>query len=159
MRHSFVVRTAEDDADVAEVRRLVHAHADARASIPGVEHMHADADRMPGVYVAPLGGLWIAASGASGVGCVALRPLDAETAEVKRMFVDPEWRGRGVGRALMDTVISGARARGYRALRLGTLHDMTAAQALYSSLGFAPIARYRPDELTDTRFFELALAP
>jgi ribosomal protein S18 acetylase RimI-like enzyme len=88
---------------------------------------------------------------------VALRPLHDGAAEVKRMFVDEGWRGRGVGRALLVALVAGARARGYSTLRLGTLHDMEAAQALYRSLGFAPIERYRPDELIDTRFFELAL--
>jgi GNAT superfamily N-acetyltransferase len=88
---------------------------------------------------------------------VALRPLDGGAAEVKRMFVDASWRGRGVGRALLETLIEGARARGYDTLRLGTLEDMTAAQSLYHSLGFAPIGRYRPDELVDTRFYERSL--
>jgi ribosomal protein S18 acetylase RimI-like enzyme len=78
-------------------------------------------------------------------------------AEVKRMYVDPASRGNGVGRALMETLIAGARTRGYRTLRLGTLEEMTAAQGLYRSLGFQPIERYRPDELIDTRFFELSL--
>ena len=73
------------------------------------------------------------------------------------MFVDESWRGRGVGRALMAAVIAGARERGYATLRLGTLGDMNAAQALYESLGFRPIERYRPDELVDTLFYELAL--
>lgn len=50
-----------------------------------------------------------------------------------------------------------ARRRGYRTLRLGTLQDMTAAQALYRTLGFTPIARYRPDELIDSQFYELSL--
>jgi GNAT superfamily N-acetyltransferase len=157
VRDGFVIRPAAGIEDIAAVRRLVHAHADARATTPGVEFVRADADRMPGPYVAPRGGLWLAVSLDAGVGCVALRPLDAHSAEVKRMFVDPEWRGRGLGRALMETVIDGARQRGYRTLRLGTLGDMDAAQGLYRSLGFVPIERYRPDELMDTRFFELSL--
>ena len=73
------------------------------------------------------------------------------------MFVDPAWRGMGVGRALLSALIDGAKARGYAMLRLGTLHDMDAALGLYRSMGFQPIARYRDDELIDTRFFELAL--
>ena len=73
------------------------------------------------------------------------------------MFVEPEWRGFGVGRALLVALIEGARNRGYTTLRLGTLHDMDAAQALYRSLGFTEAARYRADELIDTRFFELSL--
>jgi ribosomal protein S18 acetylase RimI-like enzyme len=154
---AFVVREARDARDVAEVRRLVLAHADARAATPGMEHMRADAERMPGPYVAPRGGLWLALADDAAIGCVALRPLDDGGAEVKRMFVDSAWRGRGVGRALLEALIDGARARGHAVLRLGTLQDMTAAQGLYHSLGFRPIARYRPDELMDTRFYELSL--
>lgn len=158
MSGRFVVREVSSEADVAQVRALVKAHGDARASTPGVEYVYADADRLPGPYVPPLGGLWIAVADSAGIGCVALRPIDEGAAEVKRMFVDAEWRGRGVGRALLSALVNGARARGYRTLRLGTLHDMDAAQALYRSVGFCPIDRYRPDELTDTRFFELDLA-
>ena len=155
----FVVREVQDARGVAQVRRLVLAHAEARAATPGIEYMRADAVALPGPYVPPRGGLWLAQAEDEGVGCVALRPLDDTAAEVKRMYVDPAWRGRGVGRALLATVIAGARAREYRTLRLGTLHDMTAAQALYASLGFAPIPRYRPDEMIDTQFYELELRP
>ena len=158
MTRPFVVHEVHDSEGVDEVRRLVLAHADARATTPGVEYMRADAVGLPGPYIPPRGGLWLATSDDRGVGCVALRPLDADAAEVKRMFVDAAWRGRGVGRALLETLIDGARDREYRTLRLGTLHDMTAAQSLYHSLGFTPIARYRPDELMDTTFYELTLS-
>jgi putative acetyltransferase len=154
---AFVVHAAATERDMAEVRRLVLAHAAARATTPGVEYMRADAERMPGPYVPPRGGLWLAEHEGVGIGCVALRPLEASVAEVKRMFVDEAWRGRGVGRALMEMVVRAARERGYVTLRLGTLEDMKAAQALYESLGFRPIARYRPDELVDTLFYELVL--
>jgi GNAT superfamily N-acetyltransferase len=154
---TFTVRPANSEHDVAEVRRLVLAHAAVRATTPGVEYMRADAERMPGPYVPPRGGLWLAVHDDVGVGCVALRPLDDGSAEVKRMFVDETWRGRGVGRALMETVVAEARARGYRTLRLGTLDDMKVAQRLYESLGFRPIERYRPDELVDTLFYEMEI--
>lgn len=154
---TFTIRAASSEHDVAEVRRLVLTHAAARATTPGVEYMRADAERMPGPYVPPRGGLWLAVQDDVGVGCVALRPLDENSAEVKRMFVDEAWRGRGVGRALMETVVAAARERGYATLRLGTLDDMKAAQRLYESLGFRAIERYRPDELVDTLFYELEL--
>ena len=157
VRRSFVVREVADDADIASVRRLVTAHGDARATIPGVETVYADAAHMPGPYVAPRGGIWLAVADGQGVGCVALRPLGARVAEVKRMFVDAEWRGRGVGRALLVALIEGARTRAYATLRLGTLDDMNAAQHLYRSLGFTPIEPYRADELMDTQFYQLSL--
>ena len=157
MTAPFIVTEVEDERELAEVRRLILDHVSARATTPGIEHMRADANALPGRFAPPLGGLWLARAGATGVGCVALRPLTPTTAEVKRMFVDASWRGRGVGRALMQAVMDGARARGYETLRLGTLADMTAAQALYRSLGFTPIDRYRADELIDTRFYERSL--
>jgi ribosomal protein S18 acetylase RimI-like enzyme len=120
--------------------------------------MRADAAGLPGPYTPPRGGLWLARAGDVGIGCVALRPLDTGIADVKRMYVDPPARGNGVGRALLEALIAGARARGYETLRLGTLEDMTVAQGLYRSLGFKPISRYRADELVDTRFFEMSLS-
>lgn len=154
---AVTVREVTAPADVGEVRRLVREYASAHADTPGVEYMLADAAGLPGPYSPPRGGLWLARSGELGVGCVALRPLDDAMAEVKRMYVDPASRGTGVGRALMEALIAGARTRGYETLRLGTLEEMTAAQGLYHSLGFQPIERYRPDELIHTRFFELSL--
>jgi len=154
---AWLIRPATSASDIAEVRRLVTAHGTARATTPGVEFVHADAAGMPGPYVPPRGGLWIAVAAGAGIGCVALRPLDAHAAEVKRMYVEPGWRGHGIGRALMQCVIEGARTRSYRTLRLGTLDDMDAALNLYRSLGFVPVERYRADELIDTRFFELGL--
>jgi GNAT superfamily N-acetyltransferase len=135
----------------------VLAHVDDRISTPGIENMRADAMRLPGPYVAPLGAIGLAQSGDDAIGCVALRPLSEGTGEVKRMYVDSAWRGRGVGRALLETLIAHARTLGYHHLRLGTLGDMNAAQSLYRSLGFAPIERYRPDEMIDTEFYELEI--
>jgi putative acetyltransferase len=154
---AYTIREVTEEQDIAQVRRLVTAHGDARSDVPGVEYVYADAARMPGPYVPPQGGIWLAEADGAGIGCVALRPLTERVAEVKRMFVNQAWRGRGVGRALLEALIIGARARGYSTLRLGTLDDMIAAQTLYSSLGFTPTERYRADELINTRFYELAL--
>lgn len=152
-----MIREATTPPDVDAVRQLVLAHVDERLWMPGIEHMRADAIGLPGPYIPPRGAIWLAQAGADAVGCVALRPLPNDIGEVKRMFVDRAWRGRGVGRALLETLIARARAIGYHRLRLGTITDMTAARSLYHSLGFVPIERYRPDEMVDTEFYELRL--
>lgn len=158
MTQAVVVREATSPADVEQVRGLVLAHVDERASTPGIEHMRADAVGLPGPYVPPRGAIWLARAGEEAVGCVALRPLADGLGEVKRMYVAPAWRGKGVGRALLQTLLAHARSLGYQRIRLGTLGDMTAARSLYASLGFVPIERYRADEMIDTEFYELALA-
>jgi GNAT superfamily N-acetyltransferase len=154
----LAIRSAESAADLEAVRRLILAHAAALTVHAGVEQVQADAAALPGPYAPPRGGLFLALWDGAPAGCVALHPLDAATGEVKRMFVLPELRGRGVARALMERLLAEARRLGFRRLRLGTLDEMTAAQQLYRSLGFREIPGYRADEQVDTVFFECPLA-
>ena len=94
------------------------------------------------------------------VGC--MRGIDPETAEVKRMWVDPAYRRRGLGRELLEHLIDAARERGYRRVRLDSPDFMTAAHALYRSFGFAEIDPYPESEIPERYrdrwiFMELSL--
>ena len=92
------------------------------------------------------------------VGCVALRRLDDDACEMKRMFVRPEARGTGTGRALALASLERARALGYRTMRLDTLpRKMEAAGALYRSLGFVEVERYNDNPIEGVIFMELRL--
>jgi ribosomal protein S18 acetylase RimI-like enzyme len=112
---------------------------------------------LPGDYVAPRGGLWIAHVEGSLAGCVALRPLDGDAAEMKRLYVRPGFRGHRLGLALARHVIDAARALGYRALKLDTLPSMLEAQRLYARLGFVDAAPYNDNPIAGVRFMELIL--
>lgn len=152
------IRTAETPDEVEAVRFLVLAHATYLRAHPGSDQVRADAENLPGPYVSPRGRLYLARLDSMPAGCVALRPIEATTGEVKRMFVLSNARRNGVARALMEQLISDARRMGYTRIRLGTLDEMTAAQNLYRELGFTQIPRYRADERVDTVFFELDLS-
>ena len=112
----------------------------------------AELDSLPGAYAPPRGCLYLALFDAQPVGCVALRPLDEQRCEMKRLFVRPAYRGHGIGRALTTRTISAATALGYRKLVLDTLPSMQAAQALYANLGFEDGSEYTFNPVPGTRF-------
>ncbi len=103
------------------------------------------------------GGLWVAFVDDEPAASAALWKHDDETGEVKRMYVTPRRRAQGIARLLVRHVVTEAKKRGYRRLRLGTLTSMRAAQSLYESEGFRSIPPYRSIEFGDTLFYELNL--
>jgi GNAT superfamily N-acetyltransferase len=88
----------------------------------------------------------------------ALKPVDATTAEIKRMFVRPHVRGRGVGGALLTRLLDAARTEQYTTVRLETLRFMATAQALYRSFGFVEIATFQGSETAATPLEPLTIA-
>ena len=113
---------------------------------------------LPGEYAPPYGRLFLARAEAELAGCVALRRIDEASCEMKRLYVLPRSRGKGVGRTLTKAVIDAARQIGYRRMRLDTLPSMREAIPLYESLGFRRIAPYYRNPIDGAIFMELELA-
>jgi GNAT superfamily N-acetyltransferase len=98
-------------------------------------------------YRPPKGRLLLAECDGTAAGVGALRMLGPDIAEVKRMYVDPNWRDRHVGSAILDQLLGEAHTRGARIVRLDTCRFMTAAQALYRSRGFRERPPYEGTEI------------
>jgi len=98
---------------------------------------------LPAEYTPPEGCMLLAFWQGQVAGCIALRKIDDETCEMKRLFTRPEFRGLKIGRALADELIRRAREIGYRRMRLDTLPSMERARGMYTALGFRNIEPYR----------------
>lgn len=112
---------------------------------------------LPGPYAPPGGRLLLATQDGQAVGCVALREAGWPRAEMKRLYVRPSARGRGLGRALVSAILSQAAAIGYAEVVLDTLPSMAEAQKLYAHFGFRDTPPYRPNPVQGTRFLAKSL--
>jgi len=112
---------------------------------------------LPGEYAPPLGRLILARYDGTLAGCVALRKIDSNTCEMKRLYLRPELRGKGIGRGIANEVIKMAREIGYARMRLDTVSTMKEAISLYRSLGFVEIGSYRENPVPGAIFMELKL--
>jgi putative acetyltransferase len=148
---------------IALARELFREYAKALSVDLCFQDFERELRELPGKYAPPAGRLLLAYYNDEGAservaGCGALRPLSAEICEMKRLYVRPEFRGKGIGRALALALITAARGIGYRALPLDTLPRMGEAHKLYEQLGFREISAYCPNPVEGVRYLELDLS-
>jgi putative acetyltransferase len=143
---------------IAEARQLFEEYAAGTGIDLCFQNFAGELAGLPGKYAPPKGCLLLARNGADLAGCVALREWEeASCCEMKRLYVRPGFRGQGIGKLLAAEAIAQARQIGYRVMRLDTLSSMTAAIALYQSLGFRRIEAYRYNPEAGAVFMELNL--
>lgn len=146
------IRSAEPPRDLVEVRSLFREYADSLDVDLEFQGFEAELAALPGKYAAPAGRLLLAWRATVAVGCVAVRPLDEDSCEMKRLFVRPMARGEHLGRRLAERVCEEARRIGYSRICLDTLPGMHAAISLYLTLGFKRIEPYVFNPVPGTLF-------
>jgi GNAT superfamily N-acetyltransferase len=151
------IRPAELPQDLEAIRALFAEYAESLGIDLGFQGFEREVAELPGKYAPPAGRLLLAWSDARPVGSIALRPLDAKTCEMKRLYVRPEARGERLGRRLVERLLEEARQAGYARICLDTLPMMASAQSLYESLGFVPIEPYVFNPIPGTKFLALDL--
>ena len=114
--------------------------------------------RLDGKYGPPGGRLILAREGGEAAGCIALKQMDeAGRCELKRLYVRPAFRGRGLGRELTARIIAAAREQGYREMLLDTLPFLQSAQRIYRAAGFREIEKYNDSPMDDATYMKLVL--
>ncbi len=153
----MMIREAGFPDDRKVVAELFREYAEGLDFDLGFQAFEDEIRNLPDAYVAPGGVVLLGETEGAAVGCVALRPLERGVCEMKRLFVRPNRRGGGAGRSLGSAIIAAARKGGYEWMRLDTVKEMTAANALYRSLGFRECAAYCHNPLPHPCFYELRL--
>ena len=151
------LHAATSASDLESVRALFREYAGSLGVNLDYQGFEEEVRDLPGKYAPPSGTLVLAFNDDELVGCVGVRPIDDEIAEMKRLYVRPAGRGLGLGRTLAEAAIRFATVTGYSRMRLDTLPQMDRAQELYRSLGFMPIDAYRYSAVPGTVFLELVL--
>jgi GNAT superfamily N-acetyltransferase len=147
--------------DLPDIRALFSEYSSLVAEALCFQNFDQELEALPGDYVPPAGALLLARDAAAAnvaAGCVALRRIDADTGEMKRMFVREAYRGSGLGRNLAVAVIAEARRKNYSRIVLDTLPKLSAAISLYRNLGFVEIDPYLPSPTPGAVCFGLKLS-
>lgn len=152
------IRQAEGPAEIAQARELFLEYARSLGFSLCFQNFDQELAGLPGDYSPPDGRLLLAHVKDELAGCVALHKLQPEICEMKRLYLRPQFRGKGLGRVLANAIIAEARIIGYKMMRLDTVEPvMKDAVELYRSLGFYEIAPYRANPMPGTLYMELKL--
>ena len=150
---------ATSQEDIPQARQLFEEYAAGLGISLCFQNFDQELAELPGGYAPPSGRLLLAEEGNEVMGCVALRKIADGVGEMKRLYVRPAFRGRGLGRTLTEKLIAEAVLIGYTSMRLDTLPGkMDQAIAMYRSLGFQEIAPYYKNPVAGATFMELVLS-
>ena len=153
---SFV--QAESPAQIADARELFLEYAQSLGFSLCFQNFDSELSNLPGDYAPPDGRLLLAEYERQVGGCVALHKLEDEICEMKRLYLRPQFRGKGLGRLIADRIIAEARQIGYHSMRLDTVEPvMKDAVAMYRRIGFREIAPYCNNPIAGALYMELLL--
>lgn len=154
---SVELQQPQSPEDWLQARQLVEEYAASLNLDLAFQNIAHELQDLAHEYSAPTGAFLIAREHAAALGCAGVRRFADGAGEIKRLYVVPAARGRGIGLRLARHIVAEARRLGYARLLLDTLPAMQEAQALYVSLGFKPTAAYRFNPLPGAAYFELSL--
>ncbi len=151
------IRRAESQQDIAAVRALWSEYWETLGFPLTFQRFGEQLQSLPGEFAPPAGLLLLAISDSEAAGTIAVRPLDSQGCEAKRLYVSPRFRGAGLGRNLLAAAIENARRMRYQTMYGDTLITMHQAAQLYESIGFVGVDAYSNDPTPGAVYLKLVL--
>jgi putative acetyltransferase len=159
--HEISVFSPDDSVTLEATRALFLEYAKSLQVDLCFQDFDQELRNLPGEYSAPRGALLVASVNGEWAGCCAMRPLDSSdytnACEMKRLYVRPQFRGRGLGRRLAEAILEAGRLAAYDCILLDTLDDMESARALYEELGFESIPPYYYNPIAGAHYLKADL--
>jgi ribosomal protein S18 acetylase RimI-like enzyme len=154
----FSFSQVETSAQIAQARELFLEYAQSLGFSLCFQNFDKELAGLPGDYAPPEGRLLLAEYEGQLAACVALHKLEPDICEMKRLYLRPQFRGKGLGRILAERIMTEARQIGYSLMRLDTVEPvMKDAVVMYRKLGFKEIAPYRENPIAGAMYMELEL--
>jgi putative acetyltransferase len=154
----LIMTQVESPDQIAQARELFLEYAQSLGFSLCFQNFDRELAGLPGDYAPPGGRLLLAEYRGQLAGCVALHQLAPGVCEMKRLYLRPQFRGKGLGRVLAETVIDAARLTNCRKMRLDTVEPvMPNAVAMYRRLGFKEIEPYCANPIEGALYMELEL--
>jgi ribosomal protein S18 acetylase RimI-like enzyme len=152
-----VITLAQAPQDYELAKDLFEEYAQSLAIDLGFQNFAEELAQITTQYSSQNGGIILLKLDNEAIACAGLRRIDAQTAELKRMYIRAGFRGRGLGKILLYEIIKLAQSLAYQSIRLDTLPSMLEAIQLYRALGFYEIAAYRPNPIAGAIYMEIKL--
>ena len=144
-------------ADIEKTKELINeylAWIDVDLTFQSIDE---ELDSFPEKYEESDGAFYIAKDGTKVIGCIGLRKIQTGICEMKRLYVKDDYKGSGLGKKLIKTIIEEAKKKGYEKMRLDTLPKMKTAQKLYKEFGFVEVTQYTVNPVDGAVFMEKLL--
>jgi len=155
--NDFIYKLAVNSEDFEAGKELILEYAGSLGFDLCFQNFDMEIKNLCEIYSHPEGGLIIAYADGMAIGVVGIRKFESDVCELKRMYVKNQYRGKGIGKELLDSAVNLARLLSYSTVKLDTLDSMKAAIKLYIERGFRNTLPYRHNPDESVRFFELKL--
>lgn len=148
---------ADSSTEYEAAARLFQEYADWLGIDLSFQHFEEELTAIKKMYAAPHGGIILCKNEAAWIGCIAVRRFEENIGELKRMYVQPAFQGKGIGKALLERALQLAEKCGYKKVYLDTLNTMTPAMNLYKQAGFVERTAYYHNPHENVVYFEKEL--